>query len=207
LGELSAAAYFGKGIEAATARAGRGAVYWYVSLSGDDLPPDERDPRTIIEPVTSPMDERFRAIAQATKGDDIRLDELFDRDPIADWGRDSATLLGDAAHPMLPYTGQGAAQALEDAVALGLALASETNPVAGLRKYERVRFARAAPIVKMGRRIARVTTTKNPLIGAARTLAARFLPEGALLAAFYLGGDHDPHREIRSTTAQILTSS
>lgn len=51
---------------------------------------------------------------------------------------------------------------------------------------------------EIGRRVARVTTTKNPSIGAARTLAACFLPERALVAAFYLGGKLDPHRELRS---------
>ena len=43
---------------------------------------------------------------------------MIDRDPVPQWSFGRATLLGDAAHPVLPHTGQGAAQALEDAVAL-----------------------------------------------------------------------------------------
>ncbi len=133
----------------------------------------------------------FGPLPRATEHEDLRLDELFDRDPIADWGTGPVTLLGDAAHPMLPYTGQGAAQ-----VALGLALAQKGNPVAALRKYEQVRAARTRRIVKLGRRIARITTTKNPLVGALRTAAARFLPARALLAGFYLAGYQDPHRGL-----------
>src|SRR5260370_18103989 len=84
----------------------------------------------VVEGATAALDERFQAVARATEHEDLRFDELSDRDPIADWGTGPVTLLGDAAHPMLPYTAQGAAQ-----VALGLALA-QGNPVAALRKYE-----------------------------------------------------------------------
>ena len=54
--------------------------------------------------------------------DDLRFDDLVDRDPIPFWGKDAVTLLGDAAHPLLPHTGQGAAQAIVDAVTVGEAL-------------------------------------------------------------------------------------
>jgi hypothetical protein len=47
---------------------------------------------------------------------------LFDREPIAQWTRGRVTLLGDAAHPMLPYLGQGAAQSLEDGFILAAAV-------------------------------------------------------------------------------------
>ena len=58
----------------------------------------------------------------------MRLDELLAREPLDRWGAGPVTLLGDAAHPMLPHTGQGAAQALEDAVALGRVLKSGRDP-------------------------------------------------------------------------------
>ncbi|MFD7256570.1 FAD-dependent monooxygenase [Streptomyces sp. NPDC059874] len=61
---------------------------------------------------------------------------LYDREPLSRWGHDRVTLLGDAAHPMLPHHGQGAGQALEDAVALAHFL--DGTP-AGLRRYEEFR--------------------------------------------------------------------
>ena len=48
---------------------------------------------------------------------------LYDRDPIPQWTRGRVTLLGDAAHPMLPYLGQGACQAIEDGAVMATALA------------------------------------------------------------------------------------
>jgi salicylate hydroxylase len=77
---------------------------------------------------------------------------LYDRDPIPAWTRGRVTLLGDAAHPMLPYLGQGACQALEDGAVLATALAAEAaDPAAGLARYEATRRPRASRVVLAAR--------------------------------------------------------
>jgi salicylate hydroxylase len=77
---------------------------------------------------------------------------LYDRDPIRQWTRGRVTVLGDAAHPMLPYLGQGACQALEDGCVLAAALAAEPDdPVAALALYERSRRPRASQVVLASR--------------------------------------------------------
>jgi 2-polyprenyl-6-methoxyphenol hydroxylase-like FAD-dependent oxidoreductase len=77
---------------------------------------------------------------------------LYDRDPIGQWTRNRVTLLGDAAHPMLPYLGQGACQALEDGCLLAAALAAEpADPAAALALYERARRPRASKVVLAAR--------------------------------------------------------
>jgi salicylate hydroxylase len=77
---------------------------------------------------------------------------LYDRDPIPRWTKGRVTLLGDAAHPMLPYLGQGACQALEDGAVLANALgAAPSDPVAALAGYERVRRPRASAVVLTAR--------------------------------------------------------
>jgi 2-polyprenyl-6-methoxyphenol hydroxylase-like FAD-dependent oxidoreductase len=97
------------------------------------------------------------------------------------------TLVGDAAHPMLPQTGQGAAQALEDAVALGRALA-DSGPVApSLREYERARAARTAAIVRRGRRLAGMLTTRSATIDVLRATVLRLAPARLLVSAFLRG--------------------
>jgi salicylate hydroxylase len=77
---------------------------------------------------------------------------LYDRDPIPRWTRGRVTLLGDAAHPMLPYLGQGACQALEDGAVLATALTAEAaDPALALDRYERTRRPRASRVVLTAR--------------------------------------------------------
>jgi salicylate hydroxylase len=68
---------------------------------------------------------------------------LFDRPAQAEWVRDRVALLGDAAHPMLPYMGQGAAMGFEDAVILARCLQSHANVGDALQCYQHTRQPRA----------------------------------------------------------------
>jgi salicylate hydroxylase len=78
---------------------------------------------------------------------------LYDRPPSQSWGRGPVTLLGDAAHPMLPFLAQGAAMAIEDAAVLASELArSPGNRDAALRHYEAARRPRTARVQRAARR-------------------------------------------------------
>jgi salicylate hydroxylase len=71
---------------------------------------------------------------------------IRDRDPLARWTSGRVTLLGDAAHPMMPTLAQGAAITLEDAYALARNLARHDDPADGLRAYEAERRPRAGKV-------------------------------------------------------------
>jgi 2-polyprenyl-6-methoxyphenol hydroxylase-like FAD-dependent oxidoreductase len=176
LGGLAAVGYLDDGIEAATARASRDAVYWYLSLLSRDVPADARTPAAIVSRLMAGFEPPLSAIVSATKPEDMRFDELFERDPLPSWGDGPVTLLGDAAHPLLPHTGQGAAQALEDAVALGLALSRDADVERALRRYEQVRMRRTRRLIRLGPRIARVTTTRSAIVQLLRTAGIRLVP-------------------------------
>jgi salicylate hydroxylase len=78
---------------------------------------------------------------------------LHDRDPVRHWGKAAVTLLGDAAHPMLPYLAQGAAMAIEDAAVLAERIAARPDDITtALRRYEAKRFARTARTQMAARR-------------------------------------------------------
>jgi salicylate hydroxylase len=78
--------------------------------------------------------------------DDVYKWGLFDRDPMASWTAGRATLLGDAAHPMLPFLSQGAAMAIEDGFVLAERLAAEADPSAALAQYEALRRPRTSRV-------------------------------------------------------------
>jgi 2-polyprenyl-6-methoxyphenol hydroxylase-like FAD-dependent oxidoreductase len=121
---------------------------------------------------------------RATPRDDLRLDELVERDPISPWGRGAVTLLGDAAHPMLPHAGQGAAQALEDAVVLGSSLRGiqdQSGIEAALRRYEAVRIPRTRAVVALARRNARMGSIDYAVGCWMRDQIIRFIPRAVIL--------------------------
>ncbi|MGP4110150.1 FAD-dependent monooxygenase [Streptomyces sp. 4N509B] len=91
--------------------------------------------------------------AAAATGAPVGRWSLNDREPLARWGRGRFTLLGDAAHPMLPHHGQGVGQALEDAVALAHCVAGSApgEGPAALRRYERVRRPHTARVQRGAR--------------------------------------------------------
>ncbi|QJQ97117.1 NAD(P)-binding protein [Halomonas sp. PA5] len=72
---------------------------------------------------------------------------LFDRDPMAQWSKGHVTLLGDAAHPMLPFLSQGAAMAIEDGYVLAAALKQHAQDIpAALAAYEQERRPRTSRV-------------------------------------------------------------
>jgi salicylate hydroxylase len=80
---------------------------------------------------------------------------MYDRAPLPRWSSGRLTLLGDAAHPMLPHLGQGANQALEDAVTLATLLGASTSSAdvpRALAAYEGLRRDRTARVQLGSRR-------------------------------------------------------
>lgn len=85
-----------------------------------------------------------------------------DRDPVERWGERGATLLGDAAHPMLQYLAQGACVALEDAVTLRQALrACDGALETAFRLYESKRIVRGARLIISAREMGRLYHAKG----------------------------------------------
>jgi len=78
---------------------------------------------------------------------------LYDREPLPSWTRQRLSLLGDAAHPMLPHLGQGANQSIEDGIALATILARADRATAprALLAYERLRRERVAEVQRGAR--------------------------------------------------------
>jgi salicylate hydroxylase len=106
---------------------------------------------------------------------------LYCRPPIPYFSVGRAALVGDAAHPMVPFLAQGAAQAIEDAGALGRIIAHEPDIPAALAIYSRDRVERTARVQREALRQGRIYHLGGPLALARdmtmRMLGPRFLSE------------------------------
>jgi 2-polyprenyl-6-methoxyphenol hydroxylase-like FAD-dependent oxidoreductase len=116
----------------------RGRTFWFgsgIPRRDGDLPRDQwksealKDYEGWFEPVET--------VIEATDVSQIYRNPLYDRKPLTSWGSGRITLVGDAAHPMLPTLGQGAGQAVEDAAAL----ATQVGRVGDIGRLDRLREA------------------------------------------------------------------
>jgi 2-polyprenyl-6-methoxyphenol hydroxylase-like FAD-dependent oxidoreductase len=104
--------------------------------------------------------------------------EIFDRKPIKYWSKGRATLLGDAAHPMLPNLGQGGAQALEDALVLSRCLEKYPDNIQqACMTYEKIRVPRTTQVVRGSRAMGRLMQLENPLAVEIRNFLLRKMPD------------------------------
>ena len=124
-------------------------IFVFATLPQDDwseegwtLPGDVRDLRRAY----SNFHAHARALLDAV--DDVTRSALHVRDPMPKWAKGRATLLGDAAHPMVPFMAQGACMAIEDAVVLARALdgVAANGIAAALERYETERKPRTARV-------------------------------------------------------------
>jgi salicylate hydroxylase len=107
---------------------------------------------------------------------------LYDRDPLPRWSVGRVTLLGDAAHAMLPFQAQGAAQGIEDAIALARCLSRHTaDPPAAFEEYERRRKPRTSRVQEEARRNGKLFHIASPTLVLIRDTLfrtlGRFRPE------------------------------
>jgi 2-polyprenyl-6-methoxyphenol hydroxylase-like FAD-dependent oxidoreductase len=157
-------------------------VYWYGTLPNEELA-GYRDQgwKLAAANTFAHWHPGIARIIQQTPDDAILAHELFDRKPEPVWSSRSATLVGDAAHPMLPFLGQGGCQALEDAVALADALNQHDAVADGLLAYESVRTNRANKIVSQSHSMARLAQLDSEKLRKVRNTAMRLLPKGLRL--------------------------
>jgi 2-polyprenyl-6-methoxyphenol hydroxylase-like FAD-dependent oxidoreductase len=141
----------------------QGRVYWFATRNtplgrGDGTKGRKREVLDLFQGWHLPIE----ALIQATEEPAILHNDIFDQKSLHHWGEGRVTLLGDAAHPMTPNMGQGACQAIEDALVWAACLQNATNMEVALRAYEKKRIKRTAAIVRRSRTIGRVAQWENP---------------------------------------------
>jgi 2-polyprenyl-6-methoxyphenol hydroxylase-like FAD-dependent oxidoreductase len=157
---------------------GPNLIYWVAVAKAPAGERDECDPRERLRKTFGDWHPPIDDLLANTPADRILRTDLFDRPPIASWTDGRAVLLGDAAHPMTPNLGQGACQAIEDAIVLANAIHRQPTLEKALTHYEHRRIAHANSFVTRSHRFGQIAHWENP--------ALRWLRNGAIRSFSHL---------------------
>lgn len=166
---------WGRGAEFGMLPLRDGRVYWFATAN---LPEGDRatDEHAEVLRRFGDWHDPIRAVVDATPPDAVLRHDIYDLAiPLPRFGRGRVALLGDAAHAQTPNLGQGACQALEDAVTLA-ALVRGGDVESGLAGYDAQRRPRTEKFVRNASRAARMTQTESRAGIAVRNVAARLVP-------------------------------
>ena len=159
---------------------GRGRTYWFATKNAPEGEPDEPGGRKAeILRRFSGWHEPIAAVVEAADESAILRNDVYYLEPLPRWSDGRVVLVGDAAHATTPGVGQGAAQAIEDAVVLADRLAGSDDLSAALDEYEAIRRPRAAAVLKISRRADRAAQLSSPLGCRLRNALVRWLPDRA----------------------------
>ena len=127
---------------------GEGYIFWSAGalLADDAICQTATDSKARVLGIFAGWTEPVEAILNATPEEDIIERPICDRTPLTSWSQGRVTLLGDAAHPVVPSLGQGANTAFEDAYELAECLGVEPSIAEALNAYERRRIPRTEAI-------------------------------------------------------------
>ncbi|RBI59209.1 zeaxanthin epoxidase [halophilic archaeon] len=153
--------------------------YWFATAP-EQLAEDTADPRettSALRDYVAAFPDPIPSIVESLDGNDVIVTELEDVPPLERWYRGSVVLAGDAAHGMLPFAGQGAAQAIEDALALAHSIDVHADQSAAFATYESERKPRADRIRSESERLGRLGTMQSNIGCRARNLAFGLLPD------------------------------
>lgn len=149
----TACVWMGPGKHCVTYRLRRGELANFVGVvERDDWTIESWNERGTKAEALADFDGWHPTITRILNGaEELYRWALFDRAPLAKWADGRVALMGDAAHPMLPFMAQGAAMAVEDAWTLAQQLALTENAPRALQNYQSLRLARASRVQALSR--------------------------------------------------------
>ena len=168
-----------------------GLVNWVSTAQSDDDWQEEswsaRGAREAVMAQVEGWHDQVRALIAGTES--IFKWAVFDRPPLETWTRGRVTLLGDAAHPMMPFLGQGAAQSIEDGLVLARSLALHRgDPVHGTAAYFAHRQERATAVQIASRNQGRLVQQFDQTEIDARNARMRANPDADIAGRDWLWG-------------------
>lgn len=175
--ELTSGITWGPGQEFGAVELGDGRVYWFGAVNA---PRGQRaaDEMAEVHRIFGHWHDPIPRLLDATPADAVLRHDLFHLDPLPEsFVHGRVVLLGDAAHAMTPHLGQGACQAVEDAVVLAAVLDEHGDLDEALAAYDAQRRPRTRAVARTSRLSGRIgQQLSNPLAVAARNRLLRVAP-------------------------------
>ncbi len=158
-----------------------GRTYWYAVEDTPEGGEDGDDPVAELVARFEGWDPACADVLRATPAQAVMRHDCHDLAPVHTWGEGHVALVGDAAHAMTPNLGQGGCQAIEDGLALALALDAHPDDLpAALRAYASSRRDRAHMFVRRSWDVGKVSQWQGRVTRAVRDLGMRWTPKWAL---------------------------
>lgn len=170
---------------------GEGRIFWFAAINaaeGQGAAMTQEEHKQLALRQFEDWYAPVPAVVEATPSSALLTHAIYDLPPLKQWSKGYVTLLGDAAHPMLPNLGQGGAQAMEDALVLANTLRDKPagkDLVKALQAYEQARLPRVRRIVAQSRMMGRMMQLESPLSLAARNLAFRLAADRLFVARLH----------------------
>lgn len=154
------------------------SIYWYACINAPER--DERmrqmTPKDLAAHFAG-IHPPVAAVLAGTKQEQLIWNDIADLNTLKKFVYGRVVLLGDAAHATTPNMGQGACQAIEDAVVLGQCLEQKPIVADALAFYENRRVARTAKVIQLSRLLGQVAQWQQPLLGSVRNSLFRIMPK------------------------------
>ncbi|MDN4523989.1 FAD-dependent monooxygenase [Fictibacillus fluitans] len=157
-------------------------LYWFACVNANAHDPKMKAMKTEdLHSIFRDYHDPIPFVIQMTEDHALIHNDILDITPIKRFAFDRILLLGDAAHASTPNMGQGAGQAIEDAIILGNCLKEHEDAKSAFKAFEAKRMERTAKIIKMSRRIGQVGQLENKMMIKVRNFLLKRESEAAQL--------------------------
>lgn len=162
-----------------------GQVYWFACVNAKfrDMDYQNLSPRDVAH-IFRAFPKHVVKLIESTKEDALFHHDMLDIKPLKKFTYGRVVLLGDAAHATTPNMGQGAGQAMEDAIVLSKSLKGSKSLSEAFQHYEKARVKRTEKIITMSRQIGEAAQLENPIAIKIRNAIFQAIPSSILIKRF-----------------------